>query len=174
MGARQNCRVPVRSATLDDLDAIVAVHVAGFRAGNVPHLPPGQRDRMNEERAAAVWDATIAAPPPGTAVLVAEDSGGRVVGLACAGRARDGDVAEAAGELYALYVDPPAWGSGHGRALDAAARAHLRGALFTGAVLWVLEHNARARGFYESCGWVGDGTRRAHAGAAAVRYRVGL
>ena len=164
----------VRPATLDDLDAIVAVHVAGFRAGNVPHLPPEQRDRMNEERAAAVWDATIAEPPPGTAVLVAEDSGGRVVGLACAGRARDGDVAEGTGELYALYVDPDSWDSGHGRTLDDAARAHLRGALFTGAVLWVFEANARARGFYERCGWVADGTRRSHAGAVAVRYRVGL
>jgi GNAT superfamily N-acetyltransferase len=164
----------VRPATLDDLDAIAAVHVAGFRAGNVPHLPRDQRDRMNEERAAAVWDATIAEPPPGTAVLVAEDSGGRVVGLAGAGRARDDDVAEGTGELYALYVDPGSWGSGHGRALDAAARAHLRGALFTVAILWVLEANSRARGFYERCGWVADGTRRSHAGAVAVRYRVGL
>ena len=164
----------VRPATLDDLDAIVAVHVAGFRAGTVPHLPPDQRDRMNEQRAAAVWDATIAEPPPGTAVLVAESSDGRVVGLACAGRARDDDVAEGTGELYALYVEPESWGAGHGRALDEAARAHLRGALFTGAVLWVLEDNVRARGFYERCGWVADGTRRAHAGAVAVRYRVGL
>jgi GNAT superfamily N-acetyltransferase len=164
----------VRPATLDDLEAIVAVHVAGFRAGNVPHLPPEQRDRMNSERAAAVWDATIAEPPPGTAVLVSEDADGQVVGLACAGRARDGDVAEGTGELYALYVDPDSWGQGHGRALDAAARAHLRDALFTGAVLWVLEDNARAREFYERCGWVADGTRRSHAGAVAVRYRVGL
>src|SRR4051794_10411236 len=164
----------VRPATLDDLDAIVAVHVAGFRAGNFPHLPAGERGRLNEERAAAVWDATIGAPPPGTAVLVAEDRVGRVVGLACAGRARDDDVAEGTGELYALYVDPESWGAGHGRALDAAARAHLHGALFGGAVLWVLEANARARRFYERCGWVADGTRREHAGATAVRYRVGL
>jgi len=164
----------VRPATLDDLDAIVAVHVAGFRAGNVPHLPPDQRDRMNEERAAAVWDATIAEPPPGTAVLVAEALEGRVVGLACEGRARDDDMAVGTGELYALYVDPGSWGQGHGRELDAAARAHLRGALFTGAVLWVLEANSPARGFYERCGWVADGTRRSHAGAVAVRYRVGL
>ena len=164
----------VRPATLDDLDAIVAVHVAGFRTGNVPHLPPDQRDRLNEERAAAVWDGMIAAPPPGTEVLVATDDRGRVVGLACAGRARDHDVAESAGELYALYVDPESWGQGHGRELDAAARAHLRSALFTSAVLWVLEANAGARAFYEHCGWQADGCRRDHAGAVAVRYRVGL
>jgi GNAT superfamily N-acetyltransferase len=164
----------VRPATLDDLDAIVEVHVAGFRAGNVPHLPPDQRDRMNAERAAAVWDATIAEPPPGTAVLVAEDEGGDVVGLACAGRARDDDVAESSGELYALYVHPDSWGAGHGTALDAAARTHLKGALFTGAILWVLEANAGARAFYERRGWQADGTRREHAGAIAVRYRVGV
>src|SRR3954467_12918895 len=111
-----------RPATLHDLDAIAAVHVAGFRAGNVPHLPPDQRERLNPERAAAVWDATIGAPAPGTAALVAEDAAGRVVGLACAGRARDDDITEGTGELYALYVEPGFWGSGHGRALDAAAR----------------------------------------------------
>ena len=44
----------------------------------------------------------------------------------------------------------------------------------TGAVLWVLEANSPARGFYERCGWVADGTRRSHAGAVAARYRVGL
>jgi GNAT superfamily N-acetyltransferase len=163
----------VRPATLDDLDAIVRVHVAGFRAGNVPHLAPDQRDRMNEERAAAVWDATIAEPPPGTAVLVAV-ADGTVVGLACAGRARDDDIAEGTGELYALYVEPGAWRGGHGTDLDAAARAHLKGALFTGAILWVLEANAGARAFYEARGWRPDGTRREHAGAVAVRYRVAL
>jgi len=167
-------RAMVRPATLDDLDAIVAVHVAGFRAGNVPHLPPDERGRLNAERAAAAWDAMIAEPPPGTAVLVAEDGGGRVVGLACAGRARDDDLAEGTGELYALYVKPGSWGAGHGRALDAAARAHLRGALFASAVLWVLEANAGARRFYERCGWRADGSRREHAGAVAVRYRTGL
>jgi ribosomal protein S18 acetylase RimI-like enzyme len=164
----------VRPATLDDLTAIVAVHVAGFRAGNVPHLPPDGQDTLNEERAAAVWDGMLAAPPPGAEVLVATGEAGDVVGLACAGRARDHDVAESSGELYALYVDPEAWGQGHGRALDTAARAHLRGALFTSAVLWVLEGNEGARAFYERCGWHADGGRREHAGAIAVRYRVGL
>jgi GNAT superfamily N-acetyltransferase len=164
----------VRPATLDDLDAIVAVHVASFRAGNVPHLPPGQRDRLTPERAAGVWDGLIAEPAPGTSVLVACEDGGRVVGLACAGRARDDDVAEGTGELYALYVEPSSWGRGVGSALDAAARAAMKGALFTGAVLWVLEANDGARAFYERRGWVADGTRREHAGAVAVRYRVGL
>lgn len=163
----------VRPATLDDLDAIVAVHVAGFRAGNVPHLPPEQAGRLTEERAAAVWDSTIAEPPPGGAVLVAQHDR-RVVGVALAARARDDDVAEDTGEVYALYVAPESWGAGHGRALDAAARAHLKARLFTSAVLWVLEANQRARRFYEDCGWQADGSRREHAGATAVRYRVGL
>jgi|SRR5215217_788297 len=164
----------VRPATLADLDTIVAVHVAGFRAGNVPHLPPDQRDRLNPERAAALWDGMIAEPPPGTTVLVAVDEGDDVVGLACAGRARDHDVAESTGELYALYVGPESWGAGHGSELDAAARTHLKGALFTGAILWVLEANDGARAFYERRGWQADGRKREHAGTVAVRYRVGL
>jgi len=143
----------VRPATLDDLDAIVAVHVASFRAGNVPHLPPDQRDRLTPERAASVWERLIAEPAPGTSVLVACDDDGRVAGLACAGGARDHDVAEGTGELYALYVDPSSWGAGHGTALDAAARAAMKGALFTAACLWTPVGQARARAFYERRGW---------------------
>jgi GNAT superfamily N-acetyltransferase len=166
-------RAMVRPATIDDLDAIVSVHVAGFRAGNVPYLPPEEHGRMTPERSAAGWRSVLEKPEPGTALLVSSD-GEHIVGIAGGGPARDDDTGEAAGEVYVLYVDPSVWGRGHGAALDQAVRARLRRALFTDAVLWVLEENARARGFYEHRGWRADGARREHAGATALRYRVGL
>jgi ribosomal protein S18 acetylase RimI-like enzyme len=43
------------------------------------------------------------------------------------------------------------------------------------ALLWVLEDNPRARGFYERAGWAPDGVRKAEerfgVRAAEVRYR---
>jgi GNAT superfamily N-acetyltransferase len=62
--------------------------------------------------------------------------------------------------LEGLYVVPAAWGSGvagelHDRALDA-----LREEGVQTARLWVLEHNHRARRFYERRGWTADGSTR--------------
>ena len=161
----------IRAATPADLDAIVAVHVAAFRAGNSPHLPPESADRMTKERSAAGWTEVLESLPRESVVLVIEEHDG-IVGVVGAGAAREGDAN--GGELYALYVDPPHWGSGCGAALDAAAREHLTERGFPDAMLWVLEANERACRFYERQGWSHDGSRRDHLGAPAVRYRVAL
>jgi len=62
--------------------------------------------------------------------------------------------------LEALYVLPPAWGSGLADALHDAAVAELRAQGIAQARLWTLERNARARRFYERHGWSADGTTR--------------
>ena len=161
----------IRPATPADLDAIVAVHVAGFRAGNSPHLPPAAADRMTPERSAAGWRELLESGPPESVVLVAEVHDA-IHGVVGGGAARDGDTE--GGEVYALYVDPAQWGAGYGAALDSAAREDLAEHGFPDAVLWVLEANERACRFYEREGWALDGGRRDHLGAPAVRYRVTL
>ena len=78
------------------------------------------------------------------------------------------------GELYAIYVYPEAWGSGAGPQLMREARAWLT-ERFPGAILWVLEDNPRARGFYEREGWTADAHRIdvvAGVEVPEVRYRV--
>jgi ribosomal protein S18 acetylase RimI-like enzyme len=55
--------------------------------------------------------------------------------------------------VYAIYVDPPHWGRGHGRELLDGAVRELRSAGFPRAVLWVLTTNDGARAFYERQGW---------------------
>jgi GNAT superfamily N-acetyltransferase len=76
-------------------------------------------------------------------VLVAVDDAGRVIGMACV--LSDGDTAD----LDALFVDPPAIGSGAGRALfDAAvvlARRH-------GARRMTILADPNAAAFYERMG----------------------
>lgn len=166
-------RAVIRRATHDDLDALVALHVASFRAGNEPHLPASERDRMTPERSRSGIGLMLDAAP-GVAVFAATDGDGAMTGLATAGPTLEVGMGDTAGQLFALYVDPPAWGRGHGAALDRAAREHLAGASFAFAVLWVLEGNAGARAFYERRGWRPDGATRPHAGATAVRYRVVL
>ena len=81
-----------------------------------------------------------------------------------------------AGELYAIYVLPQAWGSGAGAALMREAVAGLREAFDGDAVLWVLEDNPRARRFYEREGWRLDGGRKRDTflgvEVGEVRYRL--
>lgn len=62
--------------------------------------------------------------------------------------------------LNGLYVLPEKWGSGVAAELHDRALAALRGAGVETARLWVLEHNVRARRFYERRGWLPDGTTR--------------
>lgn len=100
----------------------------------------------------SIW---IEAPGPGETRLVAEDAG-RVVGAAWGGPA----IGEACGELYAINVDPDAWGKGAGRALVDAVLRFLREGGHVEAVLWMLEGNERAARFYEAGGWRLDGGRK--------------
>ncbi len=82
------------------------------------------------------------------------------------------------GELYGIYVDPEAWGTGAGPALIRAAAEELRAHGHAAAVLWVLADNPRARRFYEREGWSTDGARRTgeHLGVRTdeIRYRISL
>jgi GNAT superfamily N-acetyltransferase len=163
----------IRPATEPDVETIVAIHVAGFRAVNSPHLSPEAADRMTPERSAASWRGLIESPPTRGTVLVAENDH-KVIGATAAGPSRDPGAEADDAEMYALYVDPRYWGEGCGATLDAAARGHLADRGFGDAILWVLEENDRARRFYEREGWSADGGRRDHFGATALRYRVTL
>jgi GNAT superfamily N-acetyltransferase len=93
---------------------------------------------------------------PFTFVAIEDDV---LCGFATAGPSRDTDVPQR-GELFALYVDPPAWGRGTGRRLMVRSREHLCRGGFTEAVLWVLVGNDRAERFYRADGWLPDGRRQ--------------
>ena len=158
----------IRPASPDDALAIETIRVHGWRSAYRHVFPAADLDALpiDPER----WRARLHVPPPGWTTFVCEDEG-HVVGFASTGPSRDEDEL---GELYAIYVEPDAWSTGAGRALMASAEATLAVA-YDAALLWVLEDNPRARGFYERAGWAADGVHKAEerfgVRAPEVRYR---
>jgi GNAT superfamily N-acetyltransferase len=158
----------IRPASPGDALAIETIRVLGWRSAYRHVFPPADLDALpiDPER----WRARLLVPPPGWSTIVCENDG-KVIGFASTGPSRDEDEL---GELYAIYVDPGEWSTGAGRALLTAAEATLA-AEYGSALLWVLEENPRARGFYERAGWAPDGVRKAEerlgVRAPEVRYR---
>jgi ribosomal protein S18 acetylase RimI-like enzyme len=149
--------------------------VAGRRAGYAGLVPAERLEREDPEARAAVWRELL----PDTVVLVAgygDDEDPAVAGFASlAIPARDLDE-PATGEITALYVDPERWRRGIGRALVDAAAAELRDDGCDEMVVWVLDGNARAIGFYAALGFAPDGGRQdePHTGLPEVRLRARL
>jgi GNAT superfamily N-acetyltransferase len=147
--------VTVRRATVQDAPAIGRVHVRAWQAAYRGQMPDDYLDGLQPEERAASWERGLREHDRDP-VMVAEDNG-QVIGFALVGPAQD---PEGAGQLFAINVDPDHWGTGAGRALLAAAQAHLVRVGYTEAVLWVLPGNSRARRFYEVAGWADDGAQR--------------
>jgi ribosomal protein S18 acetylase RimI-like enzyme len=152
--------VDVRSAGPGDVDRVAAIWHQGYRDGHEGNVP----DEIFAYRQLSDFRARVPDLLPSTAVAVAGD---RVVGFVMT----DDD------ELYQLYVDPDARGSGAAAALldrgeQVIGRSHHR------AWLAVVAGNARARRFYERQGWrpVAEIEQPSYAGPgrqlpiAALRY----
>ncbi|GHB16836.1 N-acetyltransferase [Streptomyces viridiviolaceus] len=147
----------VREMTLADCDRVSAIRVGGWRSAYRGLMPQPYLDGLSVAGDAARRRTLFTRAPDGVVNLVAEDDGGEIVGWACHGPYRDGDLRTADAELYALYVDASRLGGGIGRALLTESVRRCTTAGHTRMLLWVLEGNARARRFYEKAGFHADG-----------------
>lgn len=147
----------VRPATVDDAAGIAHVHVRGWQAGYRDLLPEaflaGLSSPESRERRTTTWAGWL---DGGADVAVAVDDDGRVLSFCSCGPSRDGGAPGGTGEVYALYADPDAWGTGAGYASHRVVLRRLVERGFQTATLWVLERNVRGRRFYERQGWVLD------------------
>jgi GNAT superfamily N-acetyltransferase len=134
----------LRWAVPDDAEALADVHVTTWQKAYAGILPEHYLNALDRTTRTRWWRRFL---EEGAMVHVADDGG--VVGFCHAA----GSVDEEMGEVYSIYVLPGSWGAGHGRALLAAAESTILSLGYDRALLWVLEANAMARGFYESQGW---------------------
>ena len=155
--ARAEVQLAFRDAEPRDAAAIAAVHVRSWQAGYRGLFPADFLAALRPEDRAARYTLGSADPEdPQTLLALA---GGQVAGFVTVGPTRDADV-RGAGEIHALYVDPPRWGAGVGGALLARGCERLLERGHTAAVLWVLDGNTRAARMYEAHGWRADGATR--------------
>ncbi len=144
----------IRPALPADLDALCAIETRAFAT-----------DRLSRRS----FRRLLASP---TAVVLAAEAGGKVVGYAL-GLVRRGD---AQMRLYSIAVDARSGRRGVGRALLAAIEAAARRRGCVSLRLEVHEANARAAALYERAGYRAFGRRESYYGdgAAALRYEKAL
>jgi GNAT superfamily N-acetyltransferase len=136
----------IREARPDEAEALAAIQREASVAA-LAHIFPPERFPFPIDEVRERWRDAVADPE--LAVLVAE-RGGALVGVAgCRAEWLDG-----------LYVLPASWGEGVGRELHDDVLERLRAAGSARCHLWVLEHNDRARRFYERLGWRQNGDTR--------------
>jgi ribosomal protein S18 acetylase RimI-like enzyme len=171
--------VLVRPAVPADAERVAAVHVASWQGAYRGVFPDEVLDGPDLlARRLRGWQRLLGEPGPREVNLVAEDPGGRPVGLLHGRPSRDHDAGPGTGEVVAIYASPDVWGTGIGRTLMTAGLDRLRSAGFADVTLWVLDSNDRARRFYERAGFGPDGAEKddVMAGTAIreVRYRRDL
>ncbi len=122
--------IAVRPAAEADIPALAAVASASYRDGFAAILDAATL----AERTPAFFGARFAESWPRMAAAARD---GRIVGFSLVTDSH----------IDMLFVDPAAYGSGAGKALlHAAERAGAR-------TLECFADNAKARAFYENCGW---------------------
>ena len=167
----------IRKATFLDASAIAFVHVRSWQAAYRGQMADEFLDGLDVEKQANMWREL--AQDPDKIILVAENIEGDIVGFSALGRSRDADAKPNTGEITAIYIHPDQWRKGIGCALLSASLDQFRKCGFDQVTLWVLEGNQRARSFYESFGFLQDGTIKddeywKSLTVREVRYRLNL
>lgn len=166
----------IRPATLADTDGLGLAHVRSWQSAYRGKMPQDYLDGLDPAVRAETWRRILAETEPSRGGVLAAVADGGITGFASFGPSRDHDTdPRRTGEVFAIYVDPDAWGTGTGRRLIASAAAELARLGYTDAILWVLDTNDRARRFYALAGWTEDGARKTDASRGfaitEVRYR---
>jgi GNAT superfamily N-acetyltransferase len=159
--------IVIRDARVEDARGVAAVHISSWQEAYRGLLPADVLSGLSVDRREQDWTRILGSPSAQRATLVAAD-GDTVLGFASMGPSRNGSASEAAGELYAFYVDPGRWRECIGSRLHSAAIQRLTALGFVNATLWVLVGNDRALAFYRHVGWARDGQTKTDRGPGGV------
>lgn len=137
----------LRTARLEDAAAIAHVYVETWRAAYTGILPPQVLHAVRAQDLTTSWRAIIQKAIASQEVVLVASLGNHVVGFASAGRQEQGDLFFR-DELKTLYVLPDHQRRGVGTGL----LCEVLQLIALPALVWIVEHNAAGRAFYEYMG----------------------
>jgi GNAT superfamily N-acetyltransferase len=135
---------------VEDAPAIARVHVESWRTTYEGIFPDSLLDGLSVSDRTARWNEALAKPPARFVTLVACDDAATVVGFACGGSERTGQLG-CDGELQAMYLLAGVQRQGLGTLLIRRFARELQATGFQSMAVWVLERNPSKR-FYEALG----------------------
>lgn len=148
----------IRTANAADAESITEIHIASIKAAYSSFFPAEELARIDARDRADRWRDVFA---DGRSITLIAEADGRAAGFTSFGACRDDDLPQdSVGEVMAEYVHPEAWGRGFGRRLMQEALDRLMADDFRSVVVWTLDANRRAIGFYERFDFVCDCCRR--------------
>ena len=146
----------IRRATLEDAGYLANIIVESWESAYWHIIPPEEIARyLDRERRQKQFEKFI---NDGEIVLIGAYEGS-YSGLVFANRENDEGL-ESCGSIYSIYLLEEAWGKGLASRLMEETIAILKDQGCRRASLWVYEANTRARGFYEKCGFIFDGSKK--------------
>ena len=164
--------ITIRPAVTADAAAIATVRADSWRAAYDSLIPAATLAEATGPASVRAYTEFLTRRSC-AGILVAEPqqpgpSGHTVIGFASFGPERDAagqlgpppeasPSGSAAGELYAIYVQPAYWGGQAGWRLLTEAVSQAAAQRYTSLSLWVLADNRRARRFYERGGFAVTG-----------------
>lgn len=146
----------LRPAMLDDLDQILAVHLASREAAYRGRLPDDAMDHQSVEERRNRWYGRLTGDDPQGATLVVEIDG-RIVGF-CRSESENSDPTGRSRQIHLLYVAPDFQGYGLGQVLLEGMTATIAASGCNRATLGVFTFSEEAIGYYEHLGWVRFGS----------------
>ena len=136
----------IRAARPDEAPTLAAIQRDASLAA-LGHIFPPELYAYPLDEVVQRWEESLA--DDSVTVFVAEEDGTAAGVAGCRSEWLDG-----------LYVLPEWWTRGVGRSLHDEVLERLRADGCERCHLWALEHNDRARRFYERLGWVENGETR--------------
>ncbi len=149
----------IRRAKPEDAHDIARVQVAGWHSTYTGIMPDSVLATQTIEVREPMWKRILTEPERFAVYVVwaepEDGEGEEIVGIVSGGPPMDnvdGWYHDFDAALYALYVLKEYQGSGIGRALLEKMLAHFAADGKSAMLLWVLDENHQARGFYERLG----------------------
>ena len=146
----------IRKAVLEDVSTLANIIVESWRSTYSNLIPKDEIIKyLDKKRRQQQFEEFI----KNKEIILIGLYEGAPVSMLFANKDNDEQI-EDCGSVYSIYILEEYWGKGLGTGLMDEAVKILKDEGCKRVSLWVYEENSRARGFYEKCGFIFDGTKK--------------